>query len=54
VRVGNPAAKAAVDMAMWDAGGKTVGKPVHELLGGFTDRLRVSHMLGFDDPAVVG
>ena len=51
--VGNPAAKAALDMAMWDAWGKTVGRPVHELLGGFTDRLRVSHMLGFDDPAVV-
>ncbi|MBI4943475.1 MAG: enolase [Actinobacteria bacterium] len=51
--VGNPTAKAAIDMAMWDAWGKTVGQSVHGLLGGFTDRLRVSHMLGFDAPDVV-
>ncbi|MEU0469382.1 mandelate racemase/muconate lactonizing enzyme family protein [Amycolatopsis thermoflava] len=49
--VGNPTAKAALDMAMWDAWGRTAGRPVHELLGGYTDHLRVSHMLGFDDPA---
>ncbi|MEP9394043.1 enolase C-terminal domain-like protein [Gordonia sp. VNQ95] len=49
--VGNPTAKAAVDMAIWDALGKTLEVPVSELLGGFTDRMRVSHMLGFDDPA---
>jgi L-alanine-DL-glutamate epimerase-like enolase superfamily enzyme len=51
--VGNPTAKAAIDMALWDAWGKTIGTSVHRLLGGFTDRLRVSHMLGFDDPSVV-
>ncbi|KAA0086681.1 enolase [Mycolicibacterium sp. P9-64] len=51
--VGNPTAKAAIDMAMWDAWGKTVGQPVHELLGGYTDHLRVSHMLGFAEPAVM-
>lgn len=51
--VGNPTAKAAIDMAMWDAWGKTVGQPVHTLLGRFTDRLRVSHMLGFDAPDAV-
>ncbi|MBX8692459.1 mandelate racemase/muconate lactonizing enzyme family protein [Mycobacterium syngnathidarum] len=49
--VGNPTAKSAVDMAMWDAFGKTLGLPVSELLGGYTDRMRVSHMLGFDEPA---
>jgi len=49
--VGNPAAKAAVDMAMWDATGRELGTPVTDLLGGYTDRMRVSHMLGFDDPA---
>ncbi|WP_375483514.1 mandelate racemase/muconate lactonizing enzyme family protein [uncultured Mycobacterium sp.] len=47
--VGNPTAKAAIDMAIWDALGKTFQVPVGELLGGFTDRMRVSHMLGFDD-----
>jgi L-Ala-D/L-Glu epimerase len=51
--VGNPTAKAAIDMAMWDAWGKTIGTSVHRLLGGFVDELPVSHMLGFDDPEVV-
>lgn len=51
--VGNPTAKAAINMAMWDAWGKTIGTSVHSLLGGFTDELQVSHMLGFDDPGVV-
>ena len=39
--VGNPTAKAAVDMAIWDALGRTLGLPVTALLGGFTDRMRV-------------
>jgi len=51
--VGNPTAKAAIDMALWDAWGKTIDVPVHKLLGGFVDQLHVSHMLGFDDPSVV-
>ena len=45
--VGNPVAKAAVDMAIWDTIGQTLGVSVSELLGGFTDRMRVSHMVGF-------
>ena len=45
--VGNPVAKAAIDMAIWDAIGQTLGASVTELLGGFTDRVRVSHMVGF-------
>jgi L-alanine-DL-glutamate epimerase-like enolase superfamily enzyme len=51
--VGNPTAKSAIDIAIWDAWGKTVEQPVHQLLGGFTDSLRVSHMLGFEDPVVM-
>ena len=51
--VGNPAAKAAVDMAIWDALGRTLGLRVSDLLGGYTDRMRVSHMLGFDEPATM-
>lgn len=51
--VGNPTAKAALDMAVWDALGKTLELPVTELLGGFSDRMRVSHMLGFDTPAAM-
>ncbi|WP_193043901.1 mandelate racemase/muconate lactonizing enzyme family protein [Mycolicibacterium baixiangningiae] len=51
--VGNPTAKSAVDMAIWDALGRTLQLPVGDLLGGFTDRMRVSHMLGFDTPAAM-
>jgi L-alanine-DL-glutamate epimerase-like enolase superfamily enzyme len=51
--VGNPVAKSAIDMAVWDALGRTLDLPVTELLGGYTDRMRVSHMLGFDDPAAM-
>ncbi|MCI9888284.1 enolase [Micrococcales bacterium 31B] len=43
----NQVAKGALDIAVWDAIGKRLGAPVHKLLGGYTDRLRVSHMLGF-------
>jgi L-alanine-DL-glutamate epimerase-like enolase superfamily enzyme len=49
--VGNPAAKSAIDIAIWDALGRTLDQPVTCLLGGYTDRLRVCHMLGFEDPA---
>lgn len=45
--VGNPAAKAAIDMALWDVLGRTLDVGVSALLGGFTDRMRVSHMVGF-------
>lgn len=45
--VHNQVAKGAVDIAVWDAIGKALNTPVHKLLGGFTDSLRVSHMLGF-------
>ena len=51
--IANPVAKAAVDMAIWDALGKTLGLQVTDLLGGYTDRMRVSHMLGFDAPGAM-
>ena len=51
--VGNPVAKSAVDMAIWDALGRTLDLQVTELLGAYTDRMRVSHMLGFEDPAAM-
>jgi L-alanine-DL-glutamate epimerase-like enolase superfamily enzyme len=51
--VGNPVAKSAIDMAMWDALGRSLDLSVGDLLGGYTDRLRVSHMLGFDTPAAM-
>ncbi|TNC25177.1 mandelate racemase/muconate lactonizing enzyme family protein [Amycolatopsis alkalitolerans] len=45
--VGNPVAKAALDLAVWDIIGQSCGLPVTELLGGYTDRVRVAHMIGF-------
>jgi L-Ala-D/L-Glu epimerase len=51
--VGNPTAKAALDMALWDATGKALGQPVTALLGGYTDRMRVAHMLGFAEPVAM-
>lgn len=48
--VGNPAAKSAIDMAVWDVFGKSVGLSVTELLGGYTDRMKVAHMVGFAPP----
>lgn len=43
----NQVAKGAVDIALWDLLGKSLATPVHKLLGGYTDSMRVSHMLGF-------
>lgn len=48
--VGNPTAKAALDMALWDITGKALGVSVTELLGGYGDRMRVAHMVGFAQP----
>ncbi|GHG50405.1 muconate cycloisomerase [Sinomonas cellulolyticus] len=45
--VHNDTAKGAVDIALWDLIGKSLGTPVHKLLGGYADSMRVSHMLGF-------
>lgn len=33
--------KGAIDIAVWDAIGTTLGAPVHKLLGGYTDRMTV-------------
>jgi len=49
--VGNPTAKAAIDMAVWDVIGQSAGVPVTELLGGYGNRMRVAHMVGFAEAA---
>lgn len=51
--VGNPTAKAALDMALWDVIGQALDVSVTDLLGGYGDRMRVSHMLGFAEPAAM-
>jgi L-alanine-DL-glutamate epimerase-like enolase superfamily enzyme len=49
--VGNPTAKSAIDMAIWDVVGQSLGVSVTDLLGGYTDRMQVAHMVGFAPPA---
>jgi L-Ala-D/L-Glu epimerase len=49
--VANPTAKAAIDMALWDLIGQSLGVTVTDLLGGYGNRMRVSHMIGFAEPA---
>jgi len=44
---GNPYAKAAVDIACYDAAGQALGMPIHRLLGGaHRDGIEVAHSLG--------
>lgn len=44
----NQTARAAVDMAIWDAVGKLYNRPCYQLLGGWNNRIAVSHMIGYD------
>ena len=49
---GNPFARAAVEMALWDLNGRALGVPVHRLLGGrVRDRVPLSWSLAVADPA---
>jgi L-Ala-D/L-Glu epimerase / N-acetyl-D-glutamate racemase len=43
--IGNPAAKAAVELAMFDAQGKSLGIACHRLLGGFSESVRTNFNL---------
>ncbi|WTE39971.1 hypothetical protein OH768_06060 [Streptomyces sp. NBC_01622] len=44
---------AVIDMALWDILGQAAGIPVSGLLGGYTDRMRVSHMVGLAPAAAM-
>ena len=47
---GNPFARAAVEMALWDLNGRALGVPVHRLLGGrVRDSVPLSWSLAVDD-----
>ncbi|GAA2335182.1 galactonate dehydratase [Saccharopolyspora halophila] len=48
-------AVAGIDQALWDIRGKSLGVPVHELLGGeVRDRMRIYCWIGGDEPTAVG
>jgi muconate cycloisomerase len=48
VIVGNPFAKAAIEMALWDIKGKALGIPVYSLLGGFRRKsIPVNHSISY-------
>jgi o-succinylbenzoate synthase len=48
---GNPAAKAAIDMALFDVLGKTAEKPLFMLLGGFRTEVATDLTLGIKSPS---
>jgi muconate/chloromuconate cycloisomerase len=48
---GNPFARAAIEMALWDVNGRALGVPVHRLLGGrVRDAVPLSWSLAVTDP----
>ena len=54
VAAGAPFARAGVEMAAWDAAGRALGVPVHQLLGGaHRDRLPVTWALGAEPSGAV-
>src|SRR5919198_5380575 len=51
--LGNHTAKGAIDMALYDLVGQAVGQPCYRLLGGWTNTLTATHILGFGPPAKI-
>jgi L-alanine-DL-glutamate epimerase-like enolase superfamily enzyme len=51
--VGNPAAKAAIDIALHDILGKVSKQPLYKLLGGYDNSLETDFTIGIDHPDVM-
>lgn len=51
--VGNPAAKAAIDIALHDILGKVSKQPLYKLLGGFDNTFETDFTIGIDNPEVM-
>jgi L-alanine-DL-glutamate epimerase-like enolase superfamily enzyme len=50
---GEPAMKAAVEMAIWDICGKLAGRPVRSLLGNYRDSFPTDLTVYLDDPEIM-
>lgn len=48
--VNNNVAKAAIDIALWDIKAKSANITLTQMLGGYTEKLQVAHMVGFAPP----
>lgn len=48
--IGNTAAKAAIDMALYDLKGKQMGAPLYKVLGGFSNQFKTDVTIGIDTP----
>lgn len=49
----NTAAKAAVDMALYDLSAKSAGLPLYKFLGGYKGVLETDYTLGIDEPEIM-
>ncbi len=47
---GNPVARGSVELALFDALGRSLGVSCHRLLGGYADSVAVTAILGWGDP----
>lgn len=50
---GNTAAKAAVDIALYDIRGKVMGQPLYKVLGGGQDQIATDMTIGIDQPELM-
>jgi len=53
ILVRNGAAKAAVDLALYDIMGQAAGLPLYQFLGGVASSVEVDQTIGIDDPAAM-
>lgn len=51
--IGNNTARAAIDIALWDVVAKAEGVSLFDRLGGYSEEVDVSHMLGMGAPSEV-
>lgn len=48
--VGNTAAKAAIDIALYDIKGKVLSEPLYKVLGGYDNKIQTDVTIGIDTP----